>query len=447
MSKPLSPSEALQITLPQREEAFTVTSFTGYEVAGELYRLVVHVTTEEGDETLANALLQTPASFFLVADGAPVRAIHGIVARVQSHGVMLGGRRAHSLTIVPSFWRLRRRRTRRIFQAMTTLDIATQVLGEWNVANRLVIQRELLTRAYTVQYDETDFAFLARLFAEEGLLYYFEHPLAPSDGQGETLVVADLPRDFSPMEGDTTLHFQRDPGSQIHEDMVTWFASQTRVRSTQAMVRGFDFQRPNTPLGDDAAAPEGVGSLDVIYEHEGSYEEDLEARPAQVRLDQERTQAQHIDGLSFCRRLVPGTTFSLVEHEDASLNRDFVVTRIDHEGYAPGTAPAGRALYQNRFRCAPADVPLRPAYKPRKPHQVAESAIVVGPENQEIHTDEFGRVKVQFPWDLEGKGDDRSSCWIRVVQAWAGAGWGAQFIPRVGAVMLVTMRLSHPQAT
>jgi type VI secretion system secreted protein VgrG len=439
MSTPETASaEVFQIALRDRREAFTVTSFSGHEAAGELYRIIVHVTTEGSDEALATALLQAQATLLFLVDGAAVRALHGLVARVQSHGVMLGGRRALSLTIVPSLWKLKRRRTRRIFQAMTTLEIAAQLLGEWSVPSRLVVQRELPQRAYTVQYDETDLAFLTRLLAEEGLLYYFEHSLTPLDGQGETLVLADVPRDFSPIDGDATLHFQRDPGSQIHEDMVTWFVSQARARSTRALVRGYDFQRPDTPLGDEATTPESAGALDVIYEHEGSYEEDLPARPAQVRLDQQRVKARRIDGASFCRRLVPGYTFALVEHEDASLDRDFVVTRIDHEGYAPGTAPPGRAVYQNRFRCAPSDVALRPAHRPRKPHQVAESAVVVGPENQEIHTDESGRVKVQFPWDLEGKNDDRSSCWLRVAQAWAGAGWGMQFIPRVGMEVIVT---------
>jgi type VI secretion system VgrG family protein len=432
-------SEPFALSLPQREEAFTVTSFTGHEAVGELYRVLVHVMVDEGDDALSTALLGQPASLLLQNDGTTVRAIHGLVARVQSHGVMLGGRRAYSLTIVPSFWKLKRRRTRRIFQAMTTLDIANQVLGEWNVPSRLAVQRELTRRAYTVQYDETDFAFRIRLFAEDGLLYFFEHLVLPPDGTGETLVLADAPGDFSPIEGDATLHFHRDPGSQIREDMVTWFAKQTSVRSSHAMVRGYDFQRPDVPLGDDAASADATDGIDVIYEHEGSYEEDLGARPAQARLDQEHAKAQRVFGASFCRRLVPGTTFDLIEHEDTNLDRDFVVTQIEHEGYAPGTAPPGRVVYQNRFRCAPADVSIRPAHRPLKPNQVAESAVVVGPADQEIYTDEFGRVKVQFPWDLEGQNDERSSCWLRVVQAWAGAGWGAQFIPRVGIVIIVTL--------
>ena len=438
MNSQFPASEPFALSLPEREEAFTVTSFTGQEAVGELYSILVHVMTDDGDETLSTALLQQPASLFFQSDGASVRAIHGLVARVQSHGMMLGGRRAYSLTIVPSFWKLKRRRSRRIFQAMTTLDIANQVLGEWNVASRLVLQRELTTRAYTVQYDETDFAFLVRLFAEDGLLYFFEHLLVPPDGQGETLVIADTPSDFSPIEGDGTLHFHRDPGSQVGEDMVTWFANQTSVRSTRALVRGYDFQRPGVPLGDDATSEDAVDGVDVIYEHEGSYEEDLGARPAQARLEQERAKAQRVFGASFCRRLVPGFTFSLIEHEDASLNRDHVVTQIEHEGYAPGTAPSGRAVYQCRFRCAPSDLPIRPAHGPRKPRQVADSAFFNGTATTEIYTDEFGRVKVQFPWDLEGNNDDRSSCWLRVSQAWAGAGWGAQFIPRVGMEVIVT---------
>ena len=127
-----------------------------------------------------------------------------------------------------------------------------------------------------------------------------------------------------------------------------------------------------------------------------------------------------------------------MDHGIDALDGHYVVARVEHTGRAPEAAPGRQPVYENRFVCVPAEVALRPKRPKRLLQQVVETAVVVGPAHEEVYTDEHGRVKVQFPWDLAGKNDARSSCWVRVAQAWAGAGWGFQFVPRIGMEVVVT---------
>jgi type VI secretion system secreted protein VgrG len=175
-----------------------------------------------------------------------------------------------------------------------------------------------------------------------------------------------------------------------------------------------------------------------VYDHHGEYEEtDADSKNAGVFLEQLRQGAREVHGVSMCRRLLPGHRFELTEHEADPLNAGYVVTHVEHTGVTPEAARGSLRVYENRFRCVPAEVPFRPARPARVVQQVTESAIVVGPEGQEIYTDPLGRVKVQFPWDRGGKRNEHSSCWMRVMQPWAGAGWGGQFIPRIGMEVVV----------
>jgi type VI secretion system secreted protein VgrG len=385
----LDPGSALStpftFSLPNRPEAFSVASFRAHEEVSKLYRLDLQLTTDATDEALASSILGEAASLVMSDGGLPIRAIHGIVARAEGHGAFLNDRQGLRLTVVPAVWKLKRRRMRRIFQAQTTQDIATAILGEWGVANRFQVHRDLPVRGYCVQYDETDYAFLARLFAEEGLLFFFDHPFDPADATGEVLVVADTAGDYAPIDGDPQLRFERiQPGSAMkpQEDHVTWLVPRSRIRSANALVRGHDFRRPDIDLRDQAAgaASNGGSDLSTIYEHEGSYEDDLGPRPAAVRLDQQQKKSAVAEGTSFCRRLMPGRQFTLTGHDYTSLDRSSVVSRVEHEGYGAETIPQGRAIYQNRFVCTDAAVVLRPRYRPPRPRQVAETAVVVGPD-------------------------------------------------------------------
>ena len=212
-------------------------------------------------------------------------------------------------------------------------------------------------------------------------------------------------------------------------------------------MKNFDFRRPDTGLSSvDAASPRlrfDEGVLEV-YEYDFAAEDDAAVTGAAARrLEQLRVRKLVSFGRSRCRRLVPGRRFSLDGHPDDALNGEHVVVKLTHEGRQPeatfglaGGAPV--EVYKNSFECLPAEVPARPPRRARRMQQVLETATVVGPAGEEIHTDEHGRIKVAFHWDRRGPQGDHSSCWIRCMQTWAGASWGFQFVPRVGMEVLVT---------
>jgi type VI secretion system secreted protein VgrG len=426
-----------ELLFPETGASLRVTAFTGREHVSRPFRLHVTATAPGGDIAFARSLLGARATLVIHQAESIARRIHGAVARASFGAVLEGGERVLELTILPRLYRLCRRRARRIFQDLTTIGIAEAILGEHGLPLRSFVFRDLLRRAYCVQYDETDLEFLTRLFAEDGIFYSFEHAEAATEG--DILVLADRPSDAPPIDGDPRLVLYRGAGgagSVIPENGVLSLSPHVRALSRRARVRGYDFRRPRTTLDDEAAVD--PASVETMDEHEGSYEDDLTLRPAGIRLEQERARSVEVRAETYCKRLAPMRRFALDDEGAFGLAGEFIVTRVDHEGYGGDAVPAGRARYQNRVRFVPAEVAPRPRWSLPKPRQVAEVATVVGPPGAEIHTDEHGRIKVQFHWDREGRGDDKSTCWLRVAQAWAGAGWGSLFIPRVGMEVVVT---------
>jgi type VI secretion system secreted protein VgrG len=443
-------------------DELSVVSFRAQEGVSELYRAEIRVTlaADLGDD-LDAALLGQDACLVLTPGADAPRTVRGIVAAAKAEGGFLHDRRSYRLRIVPRLWRLKRRTASRIFQEKTVAEIVDVILGEHGIDHRWELKSTYATRPYCVQRDETDYRFITRLLADEGIFFMFDHPPDGGPETSEILVFADATSAYAPLEGGEHLAFQpAQEGIPPRDDQVTRFSAGRRVRSQAALVRDYDFRRPLAEArsaavaADVAQAPTAAdGSTDraelskaeeeqfssapaqtsLIYDHRGEQEErGLAPKTAAVLLEQERARVFTGEGEAWCRRLIPGRTFSLDNHPVSPLNQAYVLTSVEHEGYAAEVVPSGRHTYQARFACAPAAVRVRPRRTKRKPHQVTETAIVVGPTDQEIYTDEHGRIKVRFHWDLEGKRDEKSSCWMRVAQAWAGAAWGTQFLPRVG---------------
>ena len=195
---------------------------------------------------------------------------------------------------------------------------------------------------------------------------------------------------------------------------------------------------------DGAAAIEGLDAKKLeVYIHHGEYDEpEVQRELAKLALEQVRRRLRKFTGTSNCRRLAAGHRFSVFDHPVAQLDREYVVLRVEHRGEVPENRPGAgerpRPVYENRFVAGASTVVHRPPRPPRTHQQVLESAIVVGPAGEEIYTDSYGRVKVQFHWDREGQKNEYSSCWMRVVTAWAGTGFGVQYVPRVGMEVMVS---------
>jgi type VI secretion system secreted protein VgrG len=433
------------------------TSLAVREQVNELYRLTAHIAARDVEEDFAERLLDQPVTLKLPEGD---RTFHGVIASVEYLSTDPQGLRAYRFTVVPALNLLKRRRNYRIFQDKTALEIVTTILDERSVSHDLRCVGNYASREYCVQYGETDYAFVKRLLAEEGVFYFFEHGAADT----ELFVLADTAEGYSDLDGasDVLVVEHHDVVMNPRRDQVTRFVARHAGATRAVISRGFDYRRPILELSDadialeapaipsSTSAPgtaraltkeqrDGLTSDGIVaqthYTHDGSYE----ARPqapssAMVSLDRERANVLRASADSWCPNLAPGRRITITEHLEEALNRRWVVALVEHHF----AQREGHAAYTNRFECVPAEVRIRPRRPKRKARQTLETAIVVAAPGEEIHTDALGRVKVQFHWDREGARDDHSSCFLRVAQAWTGAAFGAQFIPRAGTEVLVS---------
>ncbi|MBI4955118.1 MAG: type VI secretion system tip protein VgrG [Myxococcales bacterium] len=451
-------------------DSLRVLWFRGREAVNALYHFDLCVACQPGPEVpLESAALERPVS--LVIRGAnAARAVHGIVAATSLEGAGVRGEHIHMLRLVPRLWLAKRRRACRIFQDMSAVEIVESLFAERGVASRRRLQAEYEKRPYSVQYQESDYAFIRRILAEEGIFFSFDHPTElggdtnmTGRGATEVVVLGDSADWCPPLDGgeDLVVRPAHAAGglvaAVVNDASVERFSVRRTIRSRVVHVRRYDFRRPGIPLTASAetgartdVGPSGVPSraasrpdaalqTQAVFDEERDLEEARRAPvAASVMLEQLRARVAVGAGESSCPRLMPGRRFVLRDADPPALSGPYLCASVDHDGVAPAAQREARPVYHNRFECVPADVRLRPPRPRRRLHQVMETATVVGPPGEEIHTDAVGRVKVQFHWDRQGGMNDRSSCWLRVAQIWAGTRWGAQFVPRVGMEVLVT---------
>jgi type VI secretion system secreted protein VgrG len=466
MNDPSSIQSTFELWLGQdAATVLRVASFRGREGMSMLSSFDVTAIAPSDEDLGDEALLGSPAALVAQDPVGPSRLIDGVVAAVRpSAARSLQDRRSYRVRLAPALWMLKWRVKSRIFQNLSVPEIVGKVLAGAGVPYTSELSRPYPARAYCVQYRESDYDFIRRVLAEEGISYSFERqPAAPGGGRGlspDPMILSDSEQfypfisgpDGAPTPSTPVLHHREFDGGSPRDDEISRFEVRRIVRPRRLLLRDYDFRSPSLDLRSRAEAdaavpapPEGGGS-DLgelhVYRHRGEYEEpEISATRASIDLEQQRRRAVIGRGDSVCRRLAPGHRFRLDAGSALDLSGEYVVTRVDHEGHAPGFDGAGtgaKEVYKNRFECAPASRAYRPRRPKRSPFQVCETATVVGPSGEDVHTDSFGRIKVQFHWDLDGKRDESSSAWIRVAQGWAGTGWGLQFIPRIGMEVLVT---------
>ncbi|MFO0761141.1 MAG: type VI secretion system tip protein TssI/VgrG [Byssovorax sp.] len=429
---------------PYAASAFAVRSLRGREAVSEpfSFEVTIAASSDVDDAGIEADLLGKPAHLTMHAGESSPRFVRGVVASVEALGLAERGRPIYRLRLVPRLWLLGKRKTSRIFQERTVPEIVSAVLQEAGVLHAFRLVGKYRPRTYCVEYQETDLAFVARLLAEEGIFYFIDH--GSFDAASETVIFCDNARQYPAIEGDPVLCFRDGEGSEglvPAEHHVVRFTRKRTIAPSSVLRRAYDFRRPVLDLSATSDLSKVTGELlpAEIYEHHSEDEQPTTGDAAVViELEQHRAPGVVVEGASACRRLLPGGRFTLVDHPMDRLDQEYAITSVTHEGVAPSAAKPGEAVYANNFTCVPAGVAARPPRPERAVQQVIETAVVVGPEGQEIYADEFGRVKVQFPWDREGRKNEHCSCWIRVSQAWAGTGWGAQFIPRIGMEVVVT---------
>ncbi|WP_457975802.1 type VI secretion system Vgr family protein [Enterobacter sp. SA197] len=371
--------------------------------------------------------------------GAP-RYLNGKITRVAVSAVELSGTRyaVYQLTVEPDLWPMKRDRNLRIFQGQTAVQIVKTLLGEYQVNTEDRLTGSYRVWDYCVQYQESSFDFISRLMELEGITYFFRH-----EAGRHVMVLTDATTGHQPFPGYETIpyHVTASGGSTDEEGVSQWALTDSVTPGIYSLD-DYDFRKPNAWLFQARQNPSSPqpGSIDV-YDWPGRFVENDHAE-FYARVRQERWQVEHqqVQGSGTALGIAPGTTFTLHNAPFFSDNGEYLTTAagywLEENRYASGGD--SQTMHRVDFTVIPASVPYRPAQSTPWPRTYGpQTAKVVGPKGESIWTDKYGRIKVKFHWDRLAKGDDTSSCWVRVSSAWAGQGFGGVQIPRVGDEVVV----------
>lgn len=426
-----------------------IARLSGGEAISSLYRYEVELA---GAPAAFESFLGRELTATLPLPDGTARHVSGICARV-SQGT---GQR---LELVPKLWLLTRRAQSRMFRDLSVPEILARVLAEGEIPHRALLVGESPRRDCVVQHNETDFAFLSRLMEEEGIFYFFVHAAG-----GHEMVIANSPQGHPDLPAGTLVRWLgAGRGAGVHE----WAKTQ-ELRSGKTTLRDHAFQYPEEDFEVSALLPESVAAGRVthrlqvegnaaleVYDYPGRYagrfdglddphREDIASeaeRAVAIRMEEEAAPALVVEGAGQLAHFTSGHRFTLTGHVDA--DGRYILTSVAHTATV---LPGRRGVeVRTRFTCIPEAVRFRPPrVTPRPVAAGVERAIVTGPAGAEIHTDKYGRVKVQFHWDRQGARDENSSCWIRVGTLHAVQEDGWQAVPEVGDEVLVAFEHGDP---
>ncbi|HHQ9958882.1 TPA: type VI secretion system Vgr family protein [Escherichia coli] len=426
-------------------------SLGGTETVGELFTYSIKLKTPD----ILNLGYVSPAANLqlkpmvgkdlcvnIELDGGGKRYISGLVtaARVAGHQ---GRSVVYELRLEPWLKILTHTSDYKAFQNKNVVEILDEVLDEypWPVEKRLV--ENYPTRAWQVQYGETDFDFVQRLMQEWGIYWWFEH-----SENSHTLVLADAINVHKAC-ADSPLVCYYQKGLKLDKEFIHTITANESLRSGQWGLNDFDFMKPRSLLKSTVANPRETGLAEYEhYEWPGDYFTKSEGEMlTRIRMEEQRSPGSRVQGSGNIRTLMTGFTFTLENYPTAEVNREYLLvqTTLFIQDNAQHSGQEQHFSYSTSFELHPTSEVYRPQRTLSKPHTKGpQSAIVTGPAGQEIWTDKYGRVKVQFGWDRYGKNDENSSCWVRVSYPWAGKGFGGIQIPRIGQEVLVDFKNGDP---
>ena len=466
----------LQVDTPLGKDTLLVTGFRGNEQLSQLFSFQLNLIAENSNAIDFSKLIGNDITLSVATMGefeeTEWRYINGICARFAQ------GNRNEEFTsfyaeVVPKVWLLTRQFRSRIFQQKSVPDILKEVLKGFDCDYQLNGKYE--PREYCVQYRETDFDFASRLMEEEGIFYFFQH----SKG-AHKMIIADGSVAHLDVPGLTKARYEVVEGGTPKGDHIFEWRKVQELRAGRFSLWDHSFQQPTQNLEAKDSILESVQAGTVshrlkgqandpleIYDFPGAYAVRFDGinpsggeqsdrlqkilednkRTVKLRMEAEALQSLTIHGSSGCRNFVAGHKFTLDRHFDG--NGDYVLIGVTHDAsmanpYRTGSNE-GDLTYSNTFTCIPFQLPYRPPRRTPKPFvQGVQNALVTGPAGEEIFCDKYGRVKVQFYWDREGKKDANSSCWLRVGTLWAGKNWGSINIPRIGQEVIVAFVEGNP---
>ena len=435
-----------RVITPDANAGLLFLSMIGTESLGRPFEYTLELLAPDESVDLSELLGQTLTVELELVDGS-VREFSGYVTSFSLAGE-LGHRVRYLATLRPWLALLGHRRNCRIFQNQTVPDVLKAMFREHGFSDFVEsLSAEYRTWEYLVQYRESDFQFVSRIMEQEGIYYFFRH----SEGKHH-LVLADS---YSAHEGvpgyDTIPYFPPQTTERRERDHVDSWRAARQIRSGAYTAADYDFERPKAKLASALSLPAEHARADYeVFDYPGEFRDTTEAdAQVRIRLEEEQVDQDLAKGAGNARGLQTGALFSLADFPREDQNKEYLVVSAtyhlrvdDYESIGTGTEGPD---YRCEFTAIDSRRPYRAPRTTKKPIvEGPQSAVVVGQKDQEIWTDEYGRVKVQFFWDREGQLDENSSCWVRVSQLWAGSGFGGIHIPRIGQEVIVDFLEGDP---
>ena len=440
----------LQLTTPLGEDALLLRGFHGREELSQPFRFTLDMLSKRAD-IKPNEIVGQDVTFSIDTVAGETRHFHGYVSQMAylGHGDRL---EMYSATVVPWLWFLTRRSNCRIFQEKTALQIIQQVVDDAGFGGDLQIdvQETPPQQTYIVQYRETDLNFISRLMEHNGLFYFFKF----EDGR-HTMVVSDHKRVHDRAVGDGIKFQQSLSKTELERGILDWNHNY-QYRSGRWVHTDYNFQTPQLSL-EETVTTEASKQLkntdkNEYFDYPGEFaDRDESKRHLKQRMEEEEVGFDIVNGVSTYREFGAGQTFELEEHNAGTHElKTYLLLGVHHRADLGGSflteeSEGVHRIYENTFTCIPDDVPYRPARTtPRPTIPGIQTAVVTGPSGEEIYTDEYGRIKVQFHWDREGRSDENSSCWMRHATPWAGEQFGLFHIPRIGQEVVISFLEGNP---
>lgn len=433
----------LAISTALGPDILAVRSIAVQEQLSRLFQIEAELSSEDGTVDFDKVVGQN-TTIRLQIGQKETRYFNGYVSRFVQVANQ-GGYAHYRATIVPWLWFLTRTADCRIFQQKTVPEIIEEVFKAHGFNDyQLKLSGTYEKKDYSVQYRETDFNFVSRLMEQEGIYYFFEH-----ENGKHILVLADSASAHKPFKGYEEIIFHElEKGAPTREVITDWVVEK-EVQPVAYALNDFNFEKPKASLLSNSNVTRQHGAANFeIYDYPGEYAEHGDGdRLAKIRIEELQTQFETLRGQASARGVAAGHSFKLKNHPRKDQNREYLVTSVTLHAEAGEYASGGGS--GEFFSCNFTVIDLQQAFRaarltPKPIVQGPQTAIVVGPKGEEIHTDKYGRVKVQFHWDRYGKADENSSCWIRVAQGWAGKKWGVIYLPRISQEVVVEFLEGDP---
>ncbi len=443
----------IRITTPLGEDTFVTLSFTGTESLSSPFLFDLQLASEKSDITPAQMIGKNVTVTISSADRSE-RFFNGVVIEFSpAANSEIEDVNIYTAVLAPAFWKLRNCHDCRVFQDLSVTEIIGEVLGSGALGQkgiqdgidfRMETNGTYPRREFCMQYNESDFDFVSRLCEDEGIFYYFEHRK-----DKHTLVFADTPDKHQPHApgAKQTVLFQKSLDGVLDREVITALQARNRLTVAAYAANDYNFKTPRNPMAvSRGTLQDNPCALGECYQYPGGYEETGTGgrQRALVRMQEHDARTAVVHGTANCRSFCPGYRFTLQAYPVRSMNdQAYLITSVTHQAaQALGTGSDQGDRYSNDFACIPHKVPFRPERRTPRPVMAGNlTAIVTGPPGKEIHTDADGHrmVKVHFFFDRRDSAARRGnmSCFVRVSQAWAGEGYGAVFIPRIGQEVIV----------